>query len=617
MLLPADNDAHNAGQNAASPAELLARVFGYAEFRGQQKDVIDHVMGGGSCCVLMPTGQGKSLCYQIPSLCRDGVGIVVSPLIALMQDQVVALRELGVRASALHSGLDNDERREVWRALQNNELDMLYIAPERLVTEDFLNALDGLNIALFAIDEAHCISQWGHDFRPEYGQLSLLRQRFPHVPCIAVTATADAPTRMDIMERLKLDKLYTGGFDRPNITYTVSVKNTPRNQLLRFLKNRRPDDSGIIYCLSRRKVEDTAEWLCTQGYNALPYHAGLDHATRAQNQDRFIKEEGIIVVATIAFGMGINKPDVRFVAHLDLPKNIEAYYQETGRAGRDGLPSVAWMVYGMQDVAMQSQMIEDNNAPDEQKRIERQKLSSFLGYCEATSCRRQILLRYFEDECAPCGNCDTCLTPPETMDGTVAAQKVISCVYRTGQMFGAGHIVDVLLGLGGDRVEKFGHDSLSTYGIGTEHTKQEWNSIIRQLVVRGLLLVDMAGHGGIRITPEGREFLKGGKELRLRLERPDTKSALKGGRSSGRNAPALTLESSADEHLFHELKALRMAIAKEHNIPPYVIFHDKTLMEMAAIRPQTLNDMTLVSGVGQSKLERYGQMFLDVITAAA
>jgi ATP-dependent DNA helicase RecQ len=591
---------------------VLSSVFGYSDFRGDQRAVIEHVVAGGSCGVLMPTGSGKSLCYQIPALCRSGVGVVVSPLIALMQDQVVALKELGVRAAAIHSGLEYDELRAGLADLRAGRLDLLYVAPERLVNDEFLDVLDDIELALFAVDEAHCISQWGHDFRQEYRQLSLLRTRYPDIPCIAVTATADEPTRKDIVEKLDLPKLFVAGFDRPNIMYNVSIKDNPRQQLLRFLKARGDDESGIVYCLSRRKVEDTAKWLCEKGYDALAYHAGLDKSVRADNQERFIKGEGVIMVATVAFGMGIDKPDVRFVAHMDLPKNIEAYYQETGRAGRDGLPSIAWMVYGLQDLALQRQMIEGSNAPEEQKRIERQKLSAFLGFCESATCRRQVLLRYFNDECQPCGNCDTCIAPPKTFDGTVAAQKILSCIYRTGQMFGMGYVVDVLLGRDNERIQKFGHKDLSTYGIGTEHNPKEWQSLIRQMVARNFVYVDMDNHGGLKITQQGADFLKSKDKVEMRLDPANVGGS---SRSSSKSDPAAALDNDADKALFVELKALRLSLAKEHNVPPYVVFHDKTLIDMAARRPQDLYGLSTIQGVGQSKLDRYGQVFLEKICA--
>ena len=607
---------HNAAATTKprpSPRDALSSVFGYDGFRGQQEQIINDVMAGKSCGVLMPTGSGKSLCYQIPSICRAGTGIIVSPLIALMQDQVTALREAGVAAAAVHSGLDYPALQATLSDLRRGALDLVYVAPERLVNEAFLDILDTIEVALFAIDEAHCISQWGHDFRPEYRQVSLLRERYPGVPCIAVTATADTPTRKDIVERLTLPKLYVAGFDRPNISYEVAIKDNPRAQLLRFLKSRDEGESGIVYCLSRKKVEDTAAWLVAQGYKALPYHARLSPDIRARNQERFLKEENIIMVATIAFGMGINKPDIRFVAHMDLPKNIEAYYQETGRAGRDGAPAVAWMVYGLQDLALQRQMIENSDAPESQKRIERQKLTAFLGYCESATCRRQVLLRYFDDGCEPCGNCDICESPLKTFDGSIAAQKLISCILRTGQRFGGVYVIDVLLGKSNERTEKFGHDALSTFGIGTEHSAKEWQSLLRQLVARGLLFVDMDAHGGLKVTQEGMDFLRGKPALQLRL---DSKTAGRGkaGASVGsKNNPVLSFDSQADQALFADLKSLRLRIAKEHNIPPYVVFHDKTLIDMIKRRPSSLDQMREVSGVGQSKLDKYGHIFLDAL----
>lgn len=606
-------DIKSASENQASPHDILSSVFGHSTFRGQQEQIIDDVMAGKSCGVLMPTGSGKSLCYQIPSICRPGTGIIISPLIALMQDQVVALREEGVKAVAIHSGLTYPELQDALSDLRTGNLDLVYVAPERLVTDAFLDILDHIQIALFAIDEAHCISQWGHDFRPEYHQVSLLRTRFPDIPCIAVTATADKPTRKDIVERLQLPKLYVAGFDRPNISYEVTIKNNPRTQLSRFLKDRSTNDSGIVYCLSRKKVEETARWLAEEGYNALPYHAGLDKMVRASHQERFLQEEGVIMVATIAFGMGINKPDVRFVAHMDLPKNIEAYYQETGRAGRDGLPATAWMVYGLQDLALQRQMIENSNAPEDQKRIQRQKLTAFLGYCESATCRRQVLLHYFDDRADPCGNCDTCLSPPETFDGSIAAQKLLSCILRTGQIFGGGYVIDVLLGKHSDRIEKFGHNALSTYGIGTEHTAKEWHSLIRQLVARGYLFVDMNAHGGLTVTPDGMDFLRSRNALQLRLDPRTVSNTGRHSRGGAKADPLLSLKDDADKTLFAALKDLRTHIAKDHNIPPYVVFHDKTLVDMVLHKPLDLQALSDVPGVGQSKLKKYGQIFLDVI----
>ncbi|MBU0800363.1 MAG: DNA helicase RecQ [Alphaproteobacteria bacterium] len=601
-------DTALAGQ---TPADVLERVFGYSAFRGHQAEIIDHVIAGGSCCVLMPTGSGKSLCYQIPALCMRGVGIVVSPLIALMDDQVSALRELGVRAGAIHSGMDRAAVQDVYERLRDEALDLLYVAPERLMTDDFLNMLNHVNVALFAIDEAHCISQWGHDFRPEYRQLFALREMFPGVPCIAVTATADTPTRADIMEKLGLPRIFTAGFDRPNIHYTVGTKNGGPKQLLEFLRARSSEDSGIVYCLSRRKVEETAQFLRDNGYNAWPYHAGMDPGTRAKNQSRFLKEESVIIVATIAFGMGINKPDVRFVAHLDMPKNIEAYYQETGRAGRDGLPSVAWMVYGMQDVVLQRQMIEGSDMPEEQKRVVRHKLNALLGYCETIRCRRQILLEYFDDSIAPCGNCDICLSPPKTIDGTVAAQKVISCVYRTGERFGAQYVIDVLMGKDDERIRKFGHDSVSTFGIGTEYDRTAWQGIVRQLVTQNFLYVNMNSHSELKITDQGAQFLRDKTPIALRLEEKPARAKT---RLAAKAAVAdAALATDGDRDLLAVLKTLRMAVAREQNLPPYVVFHDKTLIDMVVIKPVNMDQLAMVHGVGQSKLEKYGAVFLKAI----
>ena len=593
-----------------APLDVLRTVFGFETFRSDQAAIIDHVIAGGDALVLMPTGGGKSLCYQIPALCRDGVAIVVSPLIALMQDQVEALKQLGVRAAALNSAQAYEDSRAAQLAMRRGEIDLVYVAPERLLTDSFLMLLENCEPALFAIDEAHCVSQWGHDFRPEYRQLTVLHERFPDVPRIALTATADGPTRRDIRERLELEggRAFVAGFDRPNIRYRVQPKINPRAQLKAFLAEHK-GEAGIVYCLSRNKVEETAIWLRCQGWDALPYHAGLEKAARARNQERFLKEEGVVICATIAFGMGIDKPDVRFVAHLDLPKSLEAYYQETGRAGRDGLPSEAWMVYGIQDVAKLQQMVRDSGSPEARKRVERQKLDALLGFCEATRCRRQVLLSYFDDALeAPCGNCDTCLEPVESFDGTEAARMVLSCVYRTGQLFGAAHVIDVLLGGDTERVRKFRHDALSTYGIGKDLSRDAWRSVIRQLVALGLLAVDLDGHGGLRLGPDCRAVLRGERRIGLRRD-PTRKKAAK----TARAGRAAALDDPADEALFQALRARRFELAKAQGVPPYVIFHDSTLLEMAQRKPAGLDDFADLSGVGKAKLDRYGAAFLAVV----
>ncbi|MFG1300290.1 DNA helicase RecQ [Xanthobacter sp. V3C-3] len=599
---------------ADSPTlHVLRHVFGYEAFRGRQQEIVDHVVAGGDALVLMPTGGGKSLCYQVPALVRPGTGIVVSPLIALMHDQVQALRQLGVKAAMLNSSLPPGEARQVERALAMGDLDLLYVAPERLLTDSFLTLLDGARLSLFAIDEAHCVSQWGHDFRPEYRQLTVLHERFPGVPRIALTATADGPTRREIMERLALDegRVFLSSFDRPNIRYRIAPKNNPRVQLRAFLDTH-DGEAGIVYCMSRAKVEATAEMLATEGRTALPYHAGLDADTRARHQDRFLKEEGVVMVATVAFGMGIDKPDVRFVAHLDLPKSIEAYYQETGRAGRDGLPSEALLLYGVEDVAKLIQFVDGSDAPDARKRVERSKLDALLGLCETASCRRQVLLKYFEEDLPePCGNCDTCLNPPRTFDGTEAAQKLLSCVYRTGERFGAGHVIDVLRGEANDKVLKFGHESLSTFGIGKDFSRDEWRAIVRQLVAMGHLWVDVEGHGALGLTEKCRAVLRGAERVELKAE-PRARPARASG---GGRGPGPALSDPGDEALFRRLKALRLEIARAQGVPPYVIFHDTTLLDMVRARPRSLAALGDVSGVGEAKLERYGPHFLDVIRA--
>ncbi len=595
-----------------SPLEILKSVFGFEAFRGQQAEIIEHVIAGGDGLVLMPTGGGKSLCYQVPALCRAGTAIVISPLIALMQDQVEALRQLGIKAAALNSSLAYHESAAIEREIEAGSLDLVYVAPERLLTDRFLDLLDRCRIALFAIDEAHCVSQWGHDFRPEYQRLDLLRQRYSGIPRLALTATADGPTRTDIVNHLELDqgRVFIAGFDRPNIRYRVQPKSNPRSQLLAFLENGRRGQSGIVYCMTRGKVDDMAQWLCERGIDALPYHAGLDKTVRARNQDRFLKDDAVVMTATIAFGMGIDKPDVRFVAHMDLPKSLEAYYQETGRAGRDGLPSDAWMAYGLEDLVKLNQLAEMSDAAEEQKRIERQKLDALLGYCETTRCRRQVLLSYFGETLdEPCGNCDTCLQPAETFDGTEAARMALSCVYRTGQRFGAVHVVDVLTGGDTERIRHFRHDSLSTYGIGTAHSRHEWRSILRQLVALGLLTVDIEGHGGLRLSDAARPVLRGERSIELRRD----PVAARGKSKSGRKREPVAFTDPAAESLFQALRARRMALARTQGVPPYVIFHDSTLAEMARARPRELGQMAGITGVGTAKLERYGAEFLDVI----
>ena len=591
---------------------LLHSVFGYEHFRGRQQAIIECVAEGGDALVLMPTGGGKSLCYQIPAMLRPGTGIVVSPLIALMQDQVSALLQAGVRAAYLNSMQGPQEAREVEQAFMKGELDLLYVAPERLMTPRFLELLERSEPALFAIDEAHCVSQWGHDFRREYLQLSVLHERFPKVPRIALTATADETTRREIAQRLNLEQahVFIDGFDRPNIRYRVTEKHNAREQLLRFLEAEHRGDAGIVYCLSRRKVDETAAWLKERGWDALPYHAGLSSDLRQQHQERFLKEEGIVVVATIAFGMGIDKPNVRFVAHLDLPKSLESYYQETGRAGRDGLPANAWMAYGLGDMVALRQMVESSDAEEARKRVERHKLDAMLGYCEVTTCRRQALLRYFDDNLPePCGNCDTCLEPVATWDGTEAAQKALSVVYRTGQRFGVNYLIDVLLGKNDDRIRSFGHDRLPTFGVGSEQDAGQWRSVFRQLVAANLLAVDLEGHGGLRLAEAARPVLRGEQRIELRQDRKREKRS----RDKTRSTRASHLVEAADEPLWEALRSCRSAIARAQGVPPYVIFHDATLRDMLQQRPLTSAQMRLVSGVGDRKLELYGDEFLNVI----
>lgn len=589
---------------------ILNNTFGYSSFRDNQQEIINQIIKGNDATVLMPTGGGKSLCYQIPAIVRSGVGIIVSPLIALMQDQVVSLKQLGVKAAFLNSILDAQTAAGVEQQLLNNQIDLLYVAPERLLTERFLSLLDRATIALFAIDEAHCVSQWGHDFRPEYIQLSVLYQRYPDIPRIALTATADEATRREILERLNLNdsKLFISGFDRPNICYRISEnQGNAREQLLRFIRDEHEGDAGIVYCLSRKKVEQIADWLCAKGLTALPYHAGLAAETRQKNQQRFLTEESVIIVATIAFGMGIDKPDVRFVAHLNLPKSIEAYYQETGRAGRDGQAANAWMMYGLQDVIMLSQMMQSSDADESHKRVEHHKLQSMLGLSEITTCRRQALLNYFGDQLdQPCGNCDTCLSPVETWDASIAAQKALSCVYKTGQRFGVNYLIDVLLGKDNGRIKQFGHHKSGLFGLGGELTATQWRSIFRQLIARNLLSVDVEGFGSLHLTEQCRPILRGEQSLMLRKDSKQEKT-----QQRGRKAKSTVKQEDAS--LWEALRTCRKKLSDELNVPPYVIFHDAALMEMVERQPRTKENFSKITGVGEKKLAAYADSFLSVI----
>ena len=595
---------------------VLRDVFGYPAFRGAQAEIIEHIRSGGDALVLMPTGGGKSLCFQIPALLRPGCAIVVSPLIALMQDQVDALTQLGVRAACLNSTLDWREAQAIEQAIFNGTLDLVYIAPERLLNERTLSMIDALyeagKLALFAIDEAHCVSQWGHDFRPEYLQLSTLHQRYPNVPRIALTATADTATRSEMLVRLGLTeaRVFLSSFDRPNIRYTVVEKDNAKKQLLGFLTGRK-GQAGIVYCLSRKKVEETAEWLSAQGYPALPYHAGLPAPTRAANQRRFLREEGLIMCATIAFGMGIDKPDVRFVAHLDLPKSIEAYYQETGRAGRDGEPSEAWMTYGMQDVALQHARIAESGAGEGQKILESQRLTALLAYCEAPRCRRQVLLNYFSEEREACGNCDVCQDPPELWDGTLAAQKALSAIFRTGMRFGVAHLTDILRGKATDKVKQWNHDQLPTFGVGNDLDEHGWKSVFRQLAAAGLVHVDMEEHGALQLTDAARIVLKGGQRVELR--RPVRRKSTTPSKSNAVHSDL----SAADNEVFQQLRSWRSDTAKEQGVPAYVILHDKTLRELAEVRPVSHGLLAGITGMGSAKIDHYGEELLALIRAAA
>ena len=597
--------------------DILRNIFGYPSFRGQQQAIVEHLGEGGDALVLMPTGGGNSLCYQIPALLRQGTAIVVSPLIALMQDQVDALREAGVAAAYLNSSLAADAQREVEKQLLAGQLNLLYVAPERLLTARFLDLLERTEVALFAIDEAHCVSQWGHDFRPEYRELAILPQRFPAVPRIALTATADPRTREEIVERLALQdaRQFISSFDRPNIGYRVGLRHNAKRQLGEFLLGHE-GESGIVYCLSRRKVDDTAQWLAESGIEALPYHAGLDAATRSKNQQRFLREDGVVMVATVAFGMGIDKPDVRFVAHLDLPRSIEGYYQETGRAGRDGLPAEAWMIYGLSDVVTMSQMIAQSESADDRKRVERQKLESLLAYAEATDCRRQLLLGAFgETYPGPCGHCDNCVAPPKTWDATVVAQKALSAVYRTGQRFGSGHVIDVLRGEETERVLGLDHHRLSTFGVGADMDEKQWRSVFRQLLAAGLLEADAEGYGTLRLTAASRAVLGGERLVKLREDaRPERASRRK--REARRVASGSLGIEAYEQSTWDALRALRTQLAKQQGVPPYVVFHDATLLAMLRAMPANEDELASISGVGESKLKRYGRDFLAVINTA-
>ncbi len=592
-----------------APLNLLNRVFGYPAFRGEQAAIIDTVAAGGDALVLMPTGGGKSLCYQIPALLREGCAVVVSPLIALMHDQVAALRELGIAAAFLNSSLDTATAMRVERDFATGKLKLLYVAPERLLTQRFQGLLEQTRIALFAIDEAHCVSQWGHDFRPEYLGLSALHERFPAVPRIALTATADAATRAEILDRLDLHaaRVFVSSFDRPNIRYRIAEKIDPRRQLLDFLGEHK-GEAGIVYCSTRKKVEETADALTQTGLTALAYHGGMDTETRRRHQERFLREDGVIMVATLAFGMGIDKPDVRFVAHLDLPRSIEGYYQETGRAGRDGLPAQAWMAWGAQDVVQQRRMIDESEASEEFKRLARNRLDVLVGLVEATTCRRQHLLAYFGEESGPCGNCDNCLNPPQTWDATEAARKALSCVYRTGQRYGAGHLIDVLRGELTDKVVERGHQDLTTFGIGSELDEKRWRTVFRQLVARELVAVDHERYNALRLTDAARPLLRGETGFHLRLERERSRS-----RGTRRSAARIDIPGGIPTTLFDRLRAWRAATAKERNVPAYVVFQDATLREIALARPHSQGELAGISGIGDRKLEAYGDAILEIV----
>ncbi|QGY39646.1 DNA helicase RecQ [Pseudodesulfovibrio cashew] len=608
--MPAPQDT-----SSVSPHSLLRSVFGFDGFIGLQEPIINRVMAGGDALVLMPTGGGKSLCYQIPAMLRPGVGVCISPLIALMQDQVRGLTQMGVRAACLNSSLDPYEASDVEQRLETGQLDLLYVAPERLFKPGFMDFLARCNPCLFAIDEAHCVSQWGHDFRPEYMQLSVLHDRFPGVPRLALTATADAPTQRDIVANLRLERaeVFATGFDRPNITYAVQPKNNGRKMLLRFIRDNHPGEAGIVYRISRKKVEKTAQFLVDNGITALPYHAGLPQAERYANQERFMREEGVVMVATVAFGMGVNKPNVRFVAHLEPPKSLEAYHQETGRAGRDGLPASAWMCFGMQDIAILRSMIDSGEAADTRKRVEAAKLGSMFAFLETAGCRRQALLAYFGEDIEPCGNCDNCLSPVETWDGTVAAQKALSNIFRTEQRFGVNYLAQVLAGKRTDRIVSFGHDQVSTFGIGTELSQEQWKSVYRQLLANGLCSVDLERFNALTLNERSWPVLKGERPVRFRTD-PAAPKRLKKKARLRLNADDV-LNTQEAEALFEALRGVRLSVAEEQSVPPYAIFPDKTLLELVRYRPCDTASMGCISGVGAVKLEHYGQVFLEALQA--
>jgi ATP-dependent DNA helicase RecQ len=606
-------------------AQVLRDVFGYSAFRGPQAGIVEHVAGGGDALVLMPTGGGKSLCYQIPALVRDGVGVVVSPLIALMQDQVAALREAGVRAEFLNSSLAWPEQQAVERAVRAGEVDILYVAPERLVTDRCLALFDDIKIAVFAIDEAHCVSQWGHDFRPEYMRLSVLADRYPGIPRIALTATADATTRQEMLLRLKLTdaRVFISSFDRPNIRYRIAERDNARKQLLQFIQEEHAGHSGIVYCFTRKSVDETAKFLVQSGVHALPYHADKEHETRGEHLSKFIRDDAVVMVATVAFGMGIDKPDVRFVAHLDLPKSIEAYYQETGRAGRDGLPADAWMIYGLADVVQQRRLIEQSPSGEEHKRVSGAKLDALLGLCETVDCRRVRLLEYFGEASTPCGNCDNCLTPPEEWDGTQAARKLMSCIYRcekaSGFGFGAQQIIDVLTGQRTAKVEQYGHDRVTTFGIGMDLTAAQWRAVVRQLVALKLLRVDYDRFNVLRLTQACRDVLNGTRTLQMRKpsERVPTKRKARRIEQGARPSREMEAGGASNQIVFQALREWRKTVAREHGVPAYTVFHDATLEEISRVLPGSLDDLRGISGIGATKLERYGEPLLEIVRGLA